>query len=73
MPNSKVLILIICSNNKKGGGAKEYDPALSIISCLSAGCATSLIEGRARILRLIKKGGIARDRFASQNILETCN
>jgi len=61
MPNSKALILIICSNNKQKGGVKEYNQALSLTSFLPERYATALTEGRARILRLIKKGGITRD------------
>jgi cytoplasmic iron level regulating protein YaaA (DUF328/UPF0246 family) len=61
MPNSKALILIICSNNKQKGGVKEYNQALSLTSCLPENYATALSEGRARILRLIMKGGITRD------------
>ncbi len=61
MPDSRVLILIICSNNKQKGGIGEYYPELSITSCLPDEYATSLTEGRARILRLIMKGGLTRD------------
>jgi len=57
---SKTLLLIIGSDNKRKGGEQHYDPSLSIVSYLPEDQKASLVSGRARILRLIKRGGVDR-------------
>jgi len=60
MPKSKVLILIIGSNHKQTGGQPGYQRASSILPQLSDTAGNRLLEGRKRILRWIKRGGVSR-------------
>ncbi len=57
----KVLFVTICSNNKKTGGSAGYDRSRSIAACLDASLGAELLDGRARVLEVIKKGGKTRD------------
>ena len=62
MPSSGVLILIIGSNTKKRGGAKNYNRELSIVASLPPTAASLLVQGRRRILQLITQGGYSRNK-----------
>ena len=59
-PESKILLLIIGSANKRKGGDQHYDASASIVAYLPEVQKASLISGRARILGLIKRGAVDR-------------